>query len=117
MKLADAEPTPILRGGRVVGIRFICPIDDGPGPHAEGHSICVLFENPPDGGPAHPDDPECPGNNGGRRWRRTGTDVGDLSLHPSVDCTRGENCPRTDHSECSHAACWHGVVENGVLTP
>lgn len=112
--LVDLEPTWIERGGRVVGVRFYCPINDGNGPHTEGHSVCVLFENPPDGGPAHPPDPGCPGNNRGRRWRRTGDTFETMSLAPSVDCTTSEGCDKTDHRQCSHAHCWHGNVERGI---
>lgn len=116
MKLVDLDPSWITKGGRVIGVRFICPNNDGPGPHPEGHSVCVLFANPPDGGHAHPDDPSCPGNNGGNRWMRTGIDFEDMTLAPSVDCTRGENCPRYDHTNCGHTACWHGNVNNGELS-
>lgn len=70
----------------------------------EGHSICVLFSNPPDGGPAHLNDEQAPGNNGGNRWNRTGTSFDGLGLSPSVDCTQ------TD------AHCWHGFVTNGQVT-
>ena len=70
MRLVDLEPVWIERRGRVVGIRFICPINDDTGPHRKGHQITVLFVNPVDGGIAHPDDPGCPGNNKGNRWSR-----------------------------------------------
>ena len=116
MRLVDQDPTWIMRPfGRIVGVRFTCPKDDGTGPHIEGHAVCVLFDNPPDGGPKHPDDSQCPGNNRGRRWLRIGTTFGDLSLSPSVDCTTSEGCPKTDHTQCSHSHCWHGNVASGEI--
>lgn len=116
-RLIDLEPTWIERAGRAVGIRFVCPRDDGPGPHVEGHQVAVLFENPLDGGPAHPDDPSCVGNNRGRRWRRGGDTFETMSLSPSVDCTTAEGCPKEDHRQCSHTHCWHGHVTSGTATP
>jgi len=103
-QLVALDASFITRGGRIVGLRFTCPYSDGPGPHPEGHSICVLFANPPDGGPAHPDDPGCPGNNGGKRWARSGVSLASLSLSPSVDCSSvsGSTCP------------YHGTITNGV---
>lgn len=116
-RLADLHPAWIKRGGRVVGVRFMCPVEDGSGPHADGHSVCVLFANPLDGGTAHPDDPACPGNSAGRRWARTGSTFDDLTLSPSVDCTGAEGCDQSEHSKCSHTHCWHGHVENGATKP
>lgn len=114
--LADLEPTWIERAGRVVGVRFVCPIDDGAGPHREGHQVAVLFLNPPDDGEAHPDDPSCPGNSAGQRWTRAGTTFETLSLSPSVDCTQADACNKVDHAACSHTHCWHGNVERGHAT-
>lgn len=114
--LADLEPTWIERAGRVVGVRFVCPIDDGAGPHREGHQVAVLFLNPPDDGEAHPDDPSCPGNSAGQRWTRAGTTFETLSLSPSVDCTQAGACDKVDHAACSHTHCWHGNVERGHAT-
>lgn len=117
MKLVDLEPVWIERPfGRVVGVRFICPKDDGAGPHREGHSVCVLFTNPLDGAAAHPDDSTVPGNSKGRRWQRSGTTFDDLSLSPSVDCTTSEGCDQSEHSQCAHTHCWHGNVSNGEVT-
>lgn len=116
MRLIDLHATWINRGGRVVGVRFTCPVNDGSGPHADGHSVCVLFANPVDGGPAHPNDDSCPGNSKGRRWQRIGNTFETLSLHPSVDCTTSEGCDKPEHSKCSHAHCWHGFVTNGDAT-
>lgn len=113
MRLVDLDPVWIERGGRGVGVRFICPINDGAGPHHEGHSVAVLFENPSDGGPAHPNDEQCTGNNRGRRWWRTGSTFQELTLSPSLDCTTSEGCPKSDHAQCSHAHCWHGFVTSG----
>lgn len=103
MTLTELGAVAIFRGGREVGLRFCCPYSDGAGPHPEGHAICALYANPPDGGPAHPDDPACPGNNGGRRWTRYGTGIADLTLSPSVDCSSvtGSTCR------------YHGVVVGG----
>ena len=39
------------------------------------------------------------------RWQVSGTGYGDLTLHPSVDCTS----PQSPN-------CWHGWVKNGVVT-
>lgn len=116
MKLLNLEPTWIERHGRIVGVRFICPVNDGTGPHAEGHSVAVLFANPPDGGAAHPDDASCVGNNAGRRWTRTGSTFDGMTLSPSIDCTSREGCNKQDHSKCSHTHCWHGFVTNGAIT-
>lgn len=38
------------------------------------------------------------------RWKVSGTGFGDLTLHPSVDCTQGGHCS------------WHGWVQNGEVT-
>lgn len=121
-RLAELEPEWILVSERKIGIKFLCPINDGAGPHYEGHTIAVLFANPPDGGLPHPDDPGVVGNNGGKRWTiARQTDGADpdmielLTLAPSIDCTRGEGCPRSDHAACSHTHCWHGVLTNGVI--
>lgn len=113
MKLDGLDAIWIKRDGRIVGVRFTCPVNDGPGPHADGHSVCVLFANPPDGGAAHPDDAGCPGNSHGRRWQRTGDTFATLSLSPSVNCQTSDGCDKTDHSKCSHTFCWHGFVTNG----
>jgi hypothetical protein len=113
-RLVDLDAEWIKRAGRAVGVRFTCPVNDGTGPHRDDHSICVLFANPFDGGPAHPDDPSCPGNSSGRRWTRAGDTFDTLSLSPSVDCTKGEGCDRPEHSKCSHTHCWHGHVESGA---
>lgn len=115
MRLVDLDPIWIEHHGRIVGIRFICPINDGDGPHQEGHSVCVLFDNPPDGGPKHPDDASVPGNSKGRRWIRSGATFDDLTLSPSVNCQTSEGCDKPDHAQCSHTHCWHGFVENGVV--
>lgn len=116
MRLLERDPEWIFHDGRIVGVRFICPVNDGAGPHLEGHAIAVLFANPPDGGPPHPDDPGCVGNNGGKRWTQA-SEIGldDLTLSPSVDCTRGEGCPRDEHSSCSHTHCWHGFITGGEI--
>lgn len=116
MRLVDLDPVWIERDDRVVGVRFVCPINDGDGPHYEGHSVCVLFANPPDGSAAHPDDSGCPGNSGGLRWQRSGATFDDLTLSPSVNCQTSEGCDKSDHSQCSHARCWHGFITNGDVT-
>lgn len=90
--------------GRIIGVKFTCPVDDGDGPHREGHSVAVLFSNPPDGGPAHPPDGDMIGDNDGKRWAREGSTFEDLSIEPSIDCTR------------SDAHCWHGRVRRGKVT-
>ena len=115
MKLTDLEPQWILRGDRAVGIRFLCPINDGNGPHLEGHSVCVLFANPADGGNAHHDDDGCPGNNNGHRWARKGDAFETLTLSPSIDCTTSEKCAKPSHERCSHTHCWHGFVTDGEI--
>jgi hypothetical protein len=98
--LVDLNPRWIhAPGGRVVGVRFDCPTCGD----LEGHvKIAVLFENPPDGGSPAPNGTRLPGDNGGRRWDRTGATFESLSLSPSVDC-----------SQCGH---WHGFVARGDAT-
>lgn len=104
MTLRDLDARWAVKGGRVVGVRFTCPVNDGDGPHREGHQIAVLFTNPPDGGPPHPPDPGCVGDNGGRRWSRAGDTLDDLTLVPSIDCT------------VTDRACWHGFVVAGRVS-
>lgn len=116
MRIEALDPAWIMRDGRKIGIRFICPINDGNGPHAEGHHVCVLFENPPDGGAAHPNDDSAPGNNSGRRWTLTGDILEMLTLSPSINCITAERCPKPSHERCSHAHCWHGFVTGGEVT-
>lgn len=90
--------------GRIIGVIFDCPVDDGPGPHREGHRVAVLFANPPDDGAPHPADPDMIGDNAGKRWTREGESLETLTLSPSIDCTR------------SDAHCWHGHVRGGMVS-
>jgi hypothetical protein len=103
-RLVDLFAEWIIRNGRQVGVKFACPSC----PQVEGAvTLCVLFENPPDGGLPWPDDDAICGNNpvlveGVRhvlRWARTGETLEMLTLSPSVDC-----------SACGH---WHGIVAQG----
>jgi hypothetical protein len=95
-RLADLFGEWIVRDGRRVGVRFVCPTC----PQIEGApTLAVLFANPPDGGAAWPDDPQALGNNEGRRWTLTGDTLEAMALSPSVDC-----------SKCGH---WHGIVSHG----
>jgi hypothetical protein len=95
-KLVDLFGDWIERDGRRLGVKFICPSC----PQIEGApTLCVLFANPPDGGPPEPAGTTLCGDNEGRRWTRTGDTLDTLTLSPSVDC-----------SKCGH---WHGFVANG----
>jgi hypothetical protein len=96
MRLVDLEPWWITRAGRIVGIGFLCPC-------CQDTNLAVLFANPPDGGPAHPPDENCPGDNAGRRWQRTGSTFDDISLSPSIDASR----PPAPH--------WHGFIVQGEV--
>ena len=97
MRLSEFNPKWIMqRHKRVVGIRFDCPC-------CRGTQLCILFLNPPDGGPSQPKDENFPGNNWGNRWARSGLTFEDLTLSPSVDASG------TGH--------WHGHVENGEVKP
>lgn len=97
MKLTDFSPEWIhQRGKRVVGVRFQCPC-------CRNTQICILFLNPPDGGPQQPNDDQFVGNNWGNRWARSGLTFDDLSLSPSVDASS------TGH--------WHGHLIDGELRP
>jgi hypothetical protein len=95
-RLVDLFAEWTVRDGRRVGVNFACPhckqVEGAP-------TLAVLFANPDDGGAAWPDDPQCLGNNSGKRWTRTGDTLETLTLSPSVDC-----------SACGH---WHNVVANG----
>lgn len=97
MKLTDLDPTWIVRLDRIVGVRFTCPM-----PNHE-HQVAVLFSNPPDAGPPHPSCPSCPGDNNGMRWNRGGDTFYDLSLSPSINCTKFD------------PSCWHGFVTAGEV--
>jgi len=98
--IADLDPHWIFDANRrVVGVRFACPTC---GDLVGAVNICVLFENPPDGGPAAPRGCRLPGDSEGRRWTRDGTTFSTLTLSPSVDC-----------SQCGH---WHGFVAKGDAT-
>jgi hypothetical protein len=104
--LRELHASWIRRAQRIVGIQFDCPHGGragDPHPHPR-HRICVLFQNPPDGGAPHPDDASCAGNCAGLRWTRAGTTLDDLSLSPSIDATRHD------------PTCWHGNVEAGRIT-
>lgn len=96
-RLVDHFAEWIVRDGRRVGVKFACPHC----PKVEGApTLAVLFANPIEGGAAWPSDPQCVGNNEGRRWTRNGDDIETLSLTPSVDC-----------SGCGH---WHNFVTHGM---
>lgn len=103
--LADLEPEWIYDGkGRQIGMLFDCPVDDGDGPHREGHRVAVLFSNPPDGGSPHPPDELMIGDNCGKRWRRAGEVLELMTIEPSIDCTKSD-----EH-------CWHGHVIRGKVS-
>lgn len=117
MRFSELDPTWIERAGRVVGVRFVCPMYAGAGPHHSAHAICVLFANPPDGGAPWPADAQCPGDNDGKRWTRAGETFADLSLSPSIDCTTAARCLQAEHSKCPHTYCWHGHITSGQVRP
>lgn len=104
--LQALEPEWIEVGGRIVGVLFSCPACSRWGADLVGaHMVGVLFANPPDGGPAHPDDENAVANNGGRRWSRSGSTFDDLTITPSIDLTaRGA------------VGEWHGFVTAGHVT-
>ena len=95
-RLVDLFAEWIERDGRCLGVKVACAhcsrVEGAP-------TLAVLFANPPDGGPPAGEDPQALGNNGGRRWQRTGETIETLTLSPSVDC-----------SACGH---WHGIVAAG----
>lgn len=102
INLTRLDPTWIRRDGRIVGVRFKCPTCSRWGANFEGiHSVGVLFTNPPDGGPALPNDETIASNNDGQRWTRTGDTFESLTLTPSIDGGEGE---------------WHGYVQAGIVT-
>ena len=104
-RLSALDPEWLEVGGRIVGITFTCPVCSRWGSQPVGaHNVGVLFSNPPDGGPAAPNDENIIANYKGKRWTRTGTTFDDLSIAPSIDCTG------------SDPMCWHGHVLNGVVT-
>lgn len=95
MRLTELNPQWIMqRHKRVVGVRFQCPC-------CRETQICILFLNPPDGGPSQQNDETFCGNNWGNRWARSGLSFEDLTLSPSVDASS------TGH--------WHGHLTNGEV--
>lgn len=103
--LRALEPRWIESDGRIIGVLFSCPVCSRWGEQIEGaHMVGVLFANPPDGGPPHPDDDRAVANYGGRRWSRSGSTFDDLTISPSIDLTR------TTPGE------WHGFVVAGRVT-
>lgn len=103
--LRALDPAWIEIGGRVVGVRFSCPVCSSWGANLVGaHMVGALFANPPDGGAAQPDDERAHANHSGRRWSRSGSTFDDLTISPSIDLTR------TAPGE------WHGFVVAGQVT-
>jgi hypothetical protein len=102
-RLAALAPEWIVRDGREVGISFACPVCSQWGAELAGaHAVSVLFVNPVDGGMPLDADPAARGDNGGKRWTRTGSTFADLSLSPSINVGPDR--------------CWHGHVLGGVVT-
>jgi hypothetical protein len=86
------------------GVLFQCPACGVGKPHGceegrgyiEGdHYILVFFSNPRGAAVAPVELDKNP------RWLMTGTSIDDLTLSPSVDCTKGGGCS------------FHGFVQNG----
>lgn len=122
MKLTELDPVLISVKKRPgVGIRFQCPL-------CKDTQIAVLFLNALDGFPSVPDDKEACGNNGGKRWSRSGLTFEDMSLHPSIDATtkRG-SYPEGAEGDVQFAAAnrpcteggsnhWHGYLLHGEIS-
>jgi hypothetical protein len=100
-----------IRGGDSVdgaqGVLFQCPSCGVGKPHGcdsernyiEGdHYILVFFANP------HGAEVASPAADANPRWTMSGTTLDDLTLSPSVDCTKGGGCS------------FHGWVTNGEAT-
>jgi hypothetical protein len=99
-RLAALAPNWIERAGRPVGISFACPACSVWGSRLHGaHMVSLLFVNPADGGQPEPASADVVGDNGGKRWTRTGSTFADLSISPSVN-----------------VGCWHGHVLGGVVS-
>lgn len=99
MKLNDCHARFLSdgNGNQGAGVQFDCPLCLGqgraadPGPYCSGN-VFVPFSNPIGDGPQNP--------NG---WRRSGANLDNLTLTPSVLIKAG-GCP------------WHGYVTNGAIT-
>ncbi len=110
MRLAELEPRWLLDGVRRVGIAFLCPCAKCKG---AGVTIAVRFANPIGGGPATPNREELIGNNNGHRWSAAGSELEDLTITPSIDCTKdlkGLTLPEAQQH-------WHGFVTLGECGP
>lgn len=100
MRLIDLEPKFI---GSVVlghprhgiGIYFLCPT-------CRADKVCVMFENPIDGGPPFP---------AKTHWRREGETLDTLTLSPSVDAS-GCCYGKVSGVRCSG---WHGNIVAGMV--
>lgn len=100
INLTRLDPEWLQHGGRIVGVHFVCPVCSRWGARFEGaHSVGVLFANPPDGGPAAPNDESIVANYQGQRWTRTGDTFETLTLSPSID-----------------VRCWHGWINAGIAS-
>lgn len=82
MRLTDLDPHWIhgpwgaSRCG--LGVSFRCP-------HCGAVVLGLLFENPLDGGTPAPPQYDGFGGNGGRRWRRVGLDLSELTISPTIE--------------------------------
>ncbi len=87
-KLTELDPAWVAEDGQRVGVSFECPADDG------AHGIGVPFV-------------KCDwseGNDSKAVWQKTGETFEDLSLSPSIDCTKSGYCK------------FHGWVKNGIVS-
>lgn len=103
------------------GIMFQCPScgagmergeEDGRGYIKGAHYITVLFANPRGTEAAPPTAGPVDGNGNHPRWTMSGNTIDDLSLAPSVDCSRPWKGPDgvTHPSGCNY----HSFVTNGA---
>lgn len=125
MRLLDLEPKWVRhdpkwvyeKNLRTIGVRFQCP-------SCRSTQISVLFLNPPDNYPSAPNDNSIPGNNGGKRWARSGLKFEDLTLTPSVDASqvRRESYETDEAFIFANRLCldggarhWHGFIRDGEV--
>lgn len=104
---------PSIEGAQAVFLWCPCAF----GNDARAHGLIVPFANPRNA-------PSVPAAfQPAPRWQMTGTGLDDLTLSPSIDCTR-ENPEHTaarlavglKPGECSPGhMCWHGWIQNGEV--
>lgn len=98
MKLTDLEPE-FVQAAPAEGLHFVDTLEDAQGvmfdcPKCGGHRLLTWFKQPIRLPPVAPDLAPGPG-----RWGFTGSGMENLTLNPSID-----------------AGCWHGWIQEGVVT-